>query len=283
MNKINTDIYNYLSENIGNGFPSMSASMRKISNPSIAHDERDSYYQKHPFKTSGLDYIQERKNIIENGRLGKYHRSLLEDINVFRLNFILSELTGIPNTNTNALNGLNDLLGNMECDVVLCSLRPDNTNYISLVHLVMPNEWSAEDAIGKTFQYMHENVKYPNKKHVLPMNDHFISGLINSNNVFERVGAYSLRENFQMDYHPEHRIESNYDDLKSLYLRFERQTIICRSDIQSFIFFIHSHFVDCSTNPDLFVSAIENSAEDCYLYKTIQNHGEKIVKFLKSF
>jgi len=280
---INTDIHNYLEERISDGFPSMSSRMRKMTEPLRTNDNIDSYYQVHPTEQTGMDYLGERKEILCNGRVGKFHRSLLEDVNMMKLADYLLDVTGIQVAERwDKKETLWAILNQMECDVAMCTLRPDGTHYISMVHLVMANGWSAEDAIGRDFSYMHKDVQYPDGKHVLPMNDKFIHGLINAGNVFERVGAYSLRDKLQPQRHTEDMVASDYDNLKNLFLRFERQTIMNLPELQSFIFFIHSHFVDCKSNPDFFINAIEKSAPNCYVWKDVRDHGEKMIRFLKN-
>ena len=281
---INTDIHGYLADLISDGFPAMSSRMRKIITPAKGNDSKDSCYQVHPQALSGLDYFKARHDILEHGRKGKFHRSILEDINGNELNQTLMDVTGInvelPGRPEQAV--LHEILAKMECDVVLCTLRPNGENYISLVHLVFPNGWSAEDAIGRSHQYMHADVKYPDNKHVVPTRDTFIQGIIMSGNTFERVGAFSLRDNMQMQRHTEDTVESDYDNLSELYLRFERQTIISCPELESFVFFIHSHFVDCKTDPEFFIRAIEKSDPDSYMQPLLKTHGDKMIGFLKS-
>jgi hypothetical protein len=282
---INTDIYGYLPELISDGFPAMSSRMRKIITPAKDNNNRDSCYQVHPQELSGIDYCKTRHDILKHGRKGKFHRSLLEDINADELNRTLMDVTYSRQSRLQCPTKqavLHEILAQMECDVVLCTLRPNGENYISFVHLVFPNAWSAEDAIGRSFQYMHANVKYPNNKHVVPMRDTFIQGIIMSGNIFERVGAFSLRDNMQMQRHTEDMVESDYDNLSELYLRFERQTIISCPELKSFVFFIHSHFVDCKTDPEFFIRAIEKSDPDSYMQPLIETHGDKMIGFLKS-
>lgn len=282
MSYINTDIYDYLPSLIGNGFPPMSPDMREIKNPIIANNSKDSYYQIHPKNLSGVDYLKERSKILKKGPLNKYHQENLKNVNIKPLIEILSKVTNIAISSNDEMENLKFLLNNMECDVVLCSLKEDLDEYMSLVHLVMPNGWSAQDAIGKSFRDMHWGVKNPNGSHVLPMKPGFVSNLIKTGKVFERVGAYSLRDTIQMQRHIDDAIPTNYLNLKSLFLRFERQTIICLPEIQSFCFLIHSHFVDVQSNLNLFINAIEKSKKNCYLWKVFQKNKPEILKFMKS-
>ena len=76
-------------------------------------------------------------------------------------------------------------------------------------------------------------------------------------------------------------IETDYKNLEKLYLRFERQTVIPRPEIKSFIFFIHSHYVDCETNPQMFINAIKKAHPESYLKDNIKKNGSKMLRFLK--
>ena len=285
---MNTDIHGYLPELLKDGFPKSVASMRKIKEPlTRSHTSRDSIYQVH--SDCGIDYLKEKRKVlnvnqygISKCRIGKFNRSLLEDVEHDRITKIIAKYTSKKRFHKHrTVENLYRILNKLECDVVVCTLRPDGTNYVSLVHLLFPNGWSAEGSIGRSFQEIHDDVTYADGLYVVPLSDKFVAGIINSGNCFERVGAYSLRDRVQMLRHPEDHTPNDYDNLTELYVRFERQTVVSVPSLQSFIFFIHTHYVDCSTDPNFFINAIVNADPECYLHKQLQQHGDKMVKFLQ--
>lgn len=263
----NSDFLSYI-EVLNNGLPKSSPKTREFVFDG-SFNSKNSIIQ----YNNEIDfYIQTKKNNLSLN-LNKFHQSNLSDDDSFFWGNYISQFT--PN-NFNQYSNLVDYFSTIPCDIVICqktNTENDNAfNKLSLVHLVYPNGWSAEDAIGKPFQYFHSDLKN-NGKQIIPDTEKFVDFFINSNKTFERVGAYSIRETNSLDLHPD---DNHFSLDNDLFIRFERQVIHSVPEKNAFLFFIHTYIVSLSSNPNLFKNAIEKRDKDCYPKKYIENNIEKI-------
>lgn len=275
---INTDENGYVYEKLENGFPPSSPRTRHIE--SIKLNGKDAIIQ-YPSSLDEYNYLINLKKSLLVKNKKRYHQEcfLSDENKELWKNKIKSFVH--PEYNDDEASSLEEVLINIPLDVVICQKTPDyKNNFISLCHLVFPNGWSAEDAIGKNFQYFHKDVKNGEKK-VLPDSEKFVDHMIYSGKTYERVGAYSVRTHSNYDRHPDSGIKDNFENAKNIYLRFERQTIVSVPELDGFLFFIQTHMVDMKDNPSFFINAIKKRDKNCYPRETIDKYENIILKYLE--
>ena len=196
----------------------------------------------------------------------------------------------LSNTSDKVIDAVGEFINNysnkqtlyqIPCDVVVCSKTSATTNNISLIHLHYPNEWSAQDAIGKPFNYFHKDVIREDGRSIVPDHYKLIDNFIHSGKFYERVGAFSIRKQPQLDLHPNIITKNGWkkgEKLKDVFLRFERQVVAGLPIIDSFIFLIHTYFVSASSKPKLLKNAIVNRDKYCYPRKVIDSLEKELIE-----
>lgn len=260
----NTDISGYLKEKWANGIPASSVRTRvmqpEISN--ILNDKSQFRDQLIQFDyANNEEYLASKEWSLERNK-GKYHQSILNEREEEELAEVLHYYTKLAVHVDWKKASLDEILMNVPADVILLTQRDKTAEpIITLAHLCYPNGWAAEDAIGKTFNYFHDDVKRTDDSNVLPSNNKFLEHMIYGNKCYERVGAYSFRETAELDRHPDNVVLENTGDY---YVRFERQVILSLPEINSFMFVIHTNFYDVRNDPAFIKEAILNADPNCY-------------------
>lgn len=277
MSFYNTDISGYHKEFLVDGFPSHSLKIREFvpflgEQPSYSPDSVENY-RNHVIQQPWYRIQMNRKREILSGPKGmeNYHRSILnykteEDL----VGIIRPHLSKRLNQWYNPeMQNLYGILSNVPVDLVVCqNISEEEPAKITFCHLAFPNGWSANDAIGKDFSYFHSDVKVGNteKRNLVPSNPKFAQMFMKENKCFERVGAFSIQPATNYDRHnhkdPE-KIKKVFTYGGNLFLRFERQVIMGAPEINGFLFFIHTHFVDMKTDPEFFMNAIKKAHPNC--------------------
>ena len=266
---LNTDYLNY-SEVLIDGFPQSSPRTR-IFKPVNSNYSRNSVIQ-YP-KGYTKDYL---KHKMRRKPLSKYHQQL-ENLSDKAIESISNFICRYSKKNS---------LNKIPCDVVVCSKISKTRNNLSLVHLHYPNEWSAEDAIGRPFSYFHKAIKKPNGNNIIPDSYKLINNFIYSDKFYERVGAYSIRQSPHLDLHPSidrPNLWQKSEKIEDFYLRFERQVVAGLPEINSFIFLIHTYFISASAKPKLLKSAILKRDPHCYPRNTINIAEKQLVDCCDSY
>lgn len=259
---LNTDINGYLDEYLADGFPASSVRTREFV-PRIAAftNFRDRIVL--PYPVDYQRYMMEEKRRIVYKNFGRYHISRLSGDQEFRY---LQELQQYPPwTGFMEHASLFELCMGMPSDLVICAKQPSGDYEIDYIHLAFPNGWGANDAIGKPFQYFHENVERTDEKKVVPVSNKFPEFLAQSGKCFERVGAFSIKTTPRLDQHPDDMDSLVFDEnVTQMYVRFERQVVLSVPELDSFMFFIQTQLVDLRSKPELILNAIENYSPDAH-------------------
>jgi hypothetical protein len=269
VHKLNTDYLNY-SNILLDGFPQSSPRTR-IFKPIIGNYSKNSIIQ-YP-KGYSTEYIKQK---IAQYPSGKYHQQL-KTLSLKATKSINSFIYKYSKKNN---------LNQIPCDVVVCSKTSETQNNVSLVHLHYPNEWSAEEAIGKPFNYFHKAIKKPDGRNIVPDSYKLIDNFIYSGKFYERVGAYSIRCNPLLNLHPttqRSKLWQKSEKIEDFYLRFERQVVAGLPEIDSFIFLIHTYFVSASAKPALLKSAIINRDPYCYPRDVINRFDKQLIDCCDSY
>lgn len=268
MEYLNTDISDYLSENLKDGFPISSLRTREFE-----HDRkiyRDSVVQ----VSHHTDWFMNEKQRLLDENEEKYHQTTLSESDDKKFTKIISQYIGVY-----TFTSLRELCYDaLPCDLAICRKDADS-NHIAFVHLAFPNGWSAEDAIGKPFTYFHNHVKRDDK-HLIPTTSSFVNRLIGGGKCYERVGAFSLRPSAQLDRHPNTPYSAKFKNNQPMFVRFERQVIIGVPEMDAFLFFIHTNLVDFRSRPELIKHAIENADPQCYPKQVLFNYRDYFLNYL---
>lgn len=176
---------------------------------------------------------------------------------------------------------------NIPSDFVVCAKRPGFESRIEWVLLRYQNEWTPLDAVGRSFGYMHTNIKNVNGALLMPKPEVIVSRILRSEENLERVGAIGLyqdsilnRSSFKDD-----PIEFDFDKNPNLFMRCERQAIVPFPDMDAFLFTVQTYFIDL-TKPEYskkFLKALKVSVDknsNVYFSKHLED-AEKRSRILK--
>lgn len=273
---IDTDVSNYLPEYIANGIPASSVRTREFIHDSETY--RNSVVQYPDLYSKFM--LAEKMDIICGDTPERYHQSLLSSADEVLVRDLIQQYVPEDKHHYSLLGQLLKL----PCDVVVCRRHADGTHRLDMVHLMFPNGWAAEDAIGKEFNAMHDHVRANDTdKHVVPTSPKFVEHLINSGRTYERVGAFSIRLSPEFNRHPEVWEEEVFQNDEPIFLRFERQVIVGVPEHDLMLFFIHTNIVDFRSRPDLIYQAIARTTPESRQWYRVEEHGEYFLNYLKKY
>lgn len=269
---LNTDISGYLDENFKDGIPPSSVRTREFV-PSFT-DYRDMVVQR--YDPLYHKFLLDEKSRILYRNPHKYQHSRLNETDEHYFSAVLSKYTTWENS-------LLEMCMGMPCDLAICRKQPSGEYEIDFIHLVFPNGWGADEAIGKNFNYFHEELERSDGSRVVPTNVKFVEHLTTSGKCYERVGAFSFHINNRLDLHPSEYSKLDFENADSYFIRFERQVIMSIPDREAFMFFIFTNLVDFRAKPDLIANAIENADPEAYTRIRIRRNKEFFLDYLKPF
>lgn len=277
---INTDGSDYLSEFVGDGFPPSTVRTREfIHRPTYYRDE---VLQFPPTHTRAMINDKQTTELIEGTDL--YHRSLLtaeqEAVVVRRILPFLP--AGWPKFVDDV--DLLTVMMHVPCDLVVCRRQADGKHRLDLVHLFFPNGWGAEEAVGREFNYFHDEVRLPsNKKRVVPSTPKFVDHLIDSGRTYERVGAFSIKTASDFNKHPSKPYKTVFENNEPMFVRFERQVIVGVPEAGLFLFFIHTNIVDFRARPRVIYNAVDRAHPDCYVGDKLAEYRDYYLRYLERY
>lgn len=164
----------------------------------------------------------------------------------------------------------------------------DGSNYVSAVYLGCPNDWSAKNALGVSFEDAHKNIHDIKKK--IPNLSRLFKAMLKSNHMFERVGAINFRVSpnlNRIDSIPDYIRCRNFNkNFPSLWCRFERQVVVPMHDINSVLLTVKTYQFNCK-HPDLdkredVIKAITDFKPNIHAFSYLSDNKEEILKWLKS-
>jgi hypothetical protein len=186
----------------------------------------------------------------------------------------------------------------LQCDLVLMTVRPDGISYASMISLFFPNGWDAEWAIGKSFSEIHSDVKNRSGALIVPNGESYVAGLTRMPGYVERVGAISWRTDTRLNRHPDTfakepaevegniKVPSPWDfelgGESDVFLRFERQTVTGVPEASSFLFSIHTIFNRLADDNryEGAVSALTNKADESYHFEAVAKDGARMASLI---
>jgi hypothetical protein len=185
-------------------------------------------------------------------------------------------------------NGLDALCCQVQEDLAIVEWR-EQKDFISYIHLCLPNHWAAEEKIGQCFIDVHLPV--PEMDKINQQVPKLIGALIHKG-PFERF-TWGIATDKRLNHHPTapNGIEQTewqgrrFDpDKPELYLRIERQTTIGLPKAGAFIFTIRTYHraVDDLNRDELTIlkQAIRTMPETIKAYKGFLEQGEEICAYL---
>lgn len=252
---LNTDINDYLGTYLANGIPASSVRVTEL--PSDYNP-----YIKREYPASYEKFLLNEKLRILYKNPSRYHQSRLSEWDCqFFLNGHENMLEACMKT---------------PYDLVICKKQDSGEYAIDFVHLVFPNGWGADDAIGKPFSYFHRDVSRSDGSKIVPDSNKFAEHFAMSGKIYERVGAMSFRSSSRLDRHPRDMDETEfYHGCDGVFVRFERQVIASVPEKEAFMFLIQTHHVDVRAKPHLILNAISNRSPDSHTTRVLEHHDDR--------
>ena len=185
-------------------------------------------------------------------------------------------------------NALDALCCQVQEDLAIVEWR-EQKDFISHLHLCLPNHWAAEEKIGRSFIDAHLPV--PEMEKINQQAPRLVETLIRKG-PFERF-TWGVSTDRRLNHHPTapkgiDRTEwqgRRFDpDNPELYLRIERQTTIGLPKVSAFIFTIRTYHraVDALTREELTIlkRAVQTMPESVKAYKGLVKQDEEICRHL---
>lgn len=175
-------------------------------------------------------------------------------------------------------------------------LKPEESKVDSseCIHLCHCNGWTAEWAIGQTFDFIHKGV--PRINQIIPNAMRMMMSFIqNSNWCFERIAAISIKTSDILNRHDsfEELWDKPFDPENPLmHLRVERQTITGFKDSECFLFTIRTFLYDLDSSNSTcdievkkkrhqaILDVVSNPNPKAYAYTTFMKHQTHLLKWL---
>ncbi len=262
---LNTDINDHLGTYLANGIPASSVRVTELSRDYNPYIKRE--YPK-PYE----NFLLNEKLRILYKNPSRYHQSRL-----FNTDFPFF------------IRDHDDMLAfcmETPYDLVICKKQYSGEYEIDFVHLVFPNGWGADDAIGKPFSYFHRDVSRSDGSKIVPDSNKFAEHFAMSGKVYERIGAMSFRSSSRLDRHPLDMDETEfYHGCAGVFVRFERQVIVSVPAQEAFMFLIQTHHVDVRAKPHLILNAISNRSPDSHTTRILENERDRefIVNYINFY
>lgn len=180
---------------------------------------------------------------------------------------------------------------NVAEDLVFMRQSADGETEARLIHLCVPNDWAAENAIGRNFEFIHRPV--PGIDTIIRRPVAMIQGIIRQAESFERVGAVGFRTEIRLNEHPDFsarvRARPFRADAPQLFVRFERQTVTGFPDLGGFLFTIRTYvreLVDAQGRPEpaevlarIFRQDFTGQHVNHYSKSFIEAHRDELLKW----
>ncbi|HVJ65779.1 MAG TPA: heme-dependent oxidative N-demethylase subunit alpha family protein [Bdellovibrionota bacterium] len=158
------------------------------------------------------------------------------------------------------------------------------------VHLCHANGWSAEWAIGKSFDAIHARV--PRIETIIRDTAKILRAIVESPAVMERIGAVNFRTSAQLNRHPEipeekRHVPFHHRDNAHLYLRFERQCTVGFAAEKAFLFTIRTYRTQLDPGMPLdawksFVQAMAQSSDGTNPHRFLASNRDELLRWIQS-
>jgi len=176
-------------------------------------------------------------------------------------------------------------------DLAVVQLQNDGVDRVTALHLCLPNHWSAEEKIGRSFRDVHQPV--PGMTRMNLTAEQLMQAVIHKG-PFVRF-AWGIATDARLNHHPQPPSGIDAKDWQGrafdpaqaqLYLRVERQTIHGFPAQGCALFTIRTYLYDIDTDNfaaehrDRIASAIESMTEDSARYKGLEEDRGAILQWL---
>jgi hypothetical protein len=173
-------------------------------------------------------------------------------------------------------------------DLVIQQCGSDyKTDQCAHIHLCHANGWSAEWAIGKSFDAIHARV--PNIENIIRDSSKILRSIVESTATLERIGAVNFRTSPNLNRHPEipdheRHVPFHTQTNPNLFLRFERQCVVgFKSELQ-FLFTIRTYRTQISPlMPEdkwkAFVKALSQSSDGTNPHKFLESNRSELLSW----
>jgi hypothetical protein len=185
----------------------------------------------------------------------------------------------------NYRDALDALAMQVQEDLAIVSTAPDQSHWLSYVHVFLPNGWAPEEKIGRSFAAVHEPVAG-----MTAMNrrgDEFVKVMVGATEGLVRF-AWGVTFDDELNHHPHLPRPPFNPQHPRAFLRVERQTISGLPSVGASLFTIRTYLYDLETlrrDPamrDPLVAALRTMPAESLAYKGIAPHQDALVRWLES-
>jgi len=231
--------------------------------------------------------------LVNDGQTARLDCLLSGEILYFDQALKLTQVTTTsPGVEPAYINALDALGCQIQEDLAICEYRQNN-NYISWLHLCLPNHWAATDKVGQDFISAHAPV--PGMDRINRQSEALIETLVRKG-PFERF-TWGLATDTRLNHHPQAPAQNVADQHTQdwhgrcfnsndpqLYLRVERQVTVGLPDVRAFIFLIRTYLYDITSLDRQQLQQLSNSlttmSPDIQAYKGLSDNATDIMHWL---
>ena len=170
-------------------------------------------------------------------------------------------------------------------DLAIVSSAPDQTHWLSYVHVTLPNGWAPEEKIGRSFAAVHEPVA--GMSDMNRRGNEFVNVMVNATDGLVRF-AWGVTFDDELNHHPRLPRPPFDPQHPQAFLRVERQTIRGLPSVGASLFTIRTYLYDLATlrsdpaTRDPLLAALRTMPEESAAYKGIAPHRDSLVRWLES-
>ncbi len=182
---------------------------------------------------------------------------------------------------------LDFLCTQLQEDVAILS-KGDDSNWISMMHLCMPNHFGAEYVVGRDFSTVHSPVAGFQKAN--PHVNKIIDRIVSSSPLVRF--AWGISTDTRLNHHPDapeaydQEVWEGREFDDEAYVRVERQVVVGMPEVGAALFFTKPYFYNCSElerpEKDALISAIDSMSSESLVYKGLDVYKGRLIEFLRS-
>lgn len=172
-------------------------------------------------------------------------------------------------------------------DMVIHDFGKGGRDFASYIHLCACNGWSAEQNIGRSFDFIHAGVN--RIKQIIPNTIKMMIFISTKLVTFERIAAISFKPSYILNRHPdfEHIYNTGFDKSNpAMNIRVERQTVKGFRKSNAFLFTIRTFMYNANdTKNDRIEKTKEvftNPPIKSYAYEVIMRYRDDVLRWLNA-
>lgn len=228
-------------------------------------------------------------SLAENSNGVSLHCVLSDETLLFDNNMMLLKTEGAKTVTPSYASALDAIACQFPEDLAVISKGDNNSHWLSALHLCSPNDWSAEQKIGKSFAAIHTPVAGMDNSD--QTQNQIVNTMINSG-PYTRF-AWGMVRDRELNHHPSTEIEPCPDhhhilspEESGLYLRIERQCTWGFPEAGAALFTIRTYFQDCrelrrdEAQRSQLIAAIKSMSKEQLTYKGLRENVEQVLHWL---